>query len=82
MNIQNACKIALAAMPGYNIISASETESGWLFSFGLNDGSIPDLDPLFVSKSDGSIQTYVFEEHMMEILYATPIKLSELESDE
>ena len=79
MNIQEACRIALNAMPGHVIISASEIETGWLFCFGLEDGSIPDIDPLFVSKTDGEKRIYSFEDHLMEILYAKPIQLSELE---
>lgn len=79
MNIKEACKIALEKMPGYTIISASEIENGWLFSFGMEDGGAPDESPLFVSKNDGKVGAYNFEEHIMEILNATPISLSQLE---
>ena len=79
MNFEEACKIALNLRKGYQIISASEIDNGWLFSFCLKDsGEIPDESPLFVSKSDGTAYIYSFEEHFMEIINADPIALSEI----
>lgn len=78
ITISDACKIALQEMPGYQIISASEIEDGWLFNFALPDGSTPDISPLLISKETGKIKNYVFEEYIMEILSATPIELSKL----
>lgn len=80
MTIQEACEIALEKMPGYVIMSVSEIESGWLFSFGLEDGSTLDESPLFVSKNNGRVEMYIFEDHIMEILNASPIALSKLDS--
>lgn len=79
MNIKDACRIALQSRQGYVIVSASEIESGWLFGFATEQGDSPDESPLFVSKIDGSVQTYTFEEHIMEIVNAEPIPLSDLE---
>lgn len=79
MNLSKACKIALDTMPGYYITSASETEDGWLFSFSSEDGEIPDELPLLISKTDGSVLSYNYEEYFMEIMNAEPISLSKLE---
>ena len=79
MDFKDACKIALKSRQGYVIVSASEIENGWLFGFATEQGDSPDESPLFVSKTDGSAQTYPFEEHIMEILNAEPISLSGLE---
>lgn len=79
MTFQDAYKIVSEAMPAYNIISASEIEAGWLFSFAAKDGSSLDAPPLLVSRSDGSMQPYSMGEHFIEVLYAEPIPLSELE---
>lgn len=79
MSINEACKIALKTMPGYYITSAAETEDGWLFSFKSKEGEAPDELPLLISKTDGSIVPYNYEDYFMEILNAEPISLSTLE---
>lgn len=66
-------------MPGYYITSAAETEDGWLFSFSSEDGEVPDELPLLISKADGSVLSYNYEEYFMEIMNAEPISLSKLE---
>lgn len=80
ITIKDACKIALQEMPGYQIISASEIEDGWLFSFALPDNSIPDVSPILITKNTGAVKSYVFEDHIMEVLTAKPIELSALEN--
>ena len=80
ITISDACKIALKEMPGYQIVSASEVESGWLFSFSLPDNSTPDMSPMLVTKETGEVQSYTFEDHIMEILTAKPIELAKIES--
>ena len=79
MSINEACKIALETMPGYYITSAAETDDGWLFSFRSKDGEVPDELPLLISKADGSVLPYNYEDYFMEILNAEPISLSTLE---
>lgn len=79
ITIIDACKIVLREMPGYQLISASEVEDGWLFSFSLPDNNMPDMSPLFVGKETGAIKNYPFEDHIMEILTAKPVELSKLE---
>ena len=78
MNFQEACRIALTTMPGYILISASEIETGWIFSFSFEDGSTIDEPSLFVSKKDGSVKPYSMGENLMETLFATPISLSDV----
>ena len=82
MNFKDACLTALQHKPGYRIISASELENGWLFSFGLEDGSVPDESPMFISKIDGSIQAFSFEEHIFEILNSEPISITQINLNE
>ncbi len=79
MNINEACKIALDTMSGYYLTSAAETDDGWLFSFRSKEGEAPDELPLLISKTDGSILPYNYEDYFMEIMNAEPISLSALE---
>lgn len=79
ITISEACKIALNEMPGYQIISASEVEEGWLFTFSLPDNSAPDVSPMLITKENGEVKSYTFEDHIMEILTASPIELTKLE---
>lgn len=81
ITIQEACKIALKVREGYLLTSASEIDNGWLFSFGLENGMIPDEAPMFVSNIDGSYQIYDYDEHFVEILNAKPISLSDIVFD-
>lgn len=78
MNVNEACKIALNNMPGCHIISASETDDGWLFSFENSDGTLQDELPMLISKEDGRIIEYSYEDYFVEILEAEPVELSEL----
>lgn len=78
ITISDACKIALNEMPGYQIVSASEIEEGWLFSFSLPDNSAPDMSPMLVTKETGAVKSYTFEDHIMEILTAKPIELAKI----
>lgn len=78
IDLKLACKKALNEMPGYQIVSACEIADGWIFSFRAFSGAELDISPLFVSRETGESQFYSFEEHIIEILNASPIELVDL----
>lgn len=75
MTLSEAYNSVLEIMPGYTVISAAETDSDWLFSFGSEDGNPLDESPVLVSKKDGDIRQLNIGDDFMDIIFAKPITL-------